>query len=114
MHLFKFALLLVFPFLLQEQDLVQHQVKVKPLPILEKRLSMTIHSAEILESVIARLQANTGENVKYSTYELLPYHAKAKVYEQVTVKEILEHQLQGTPIRYKLQRKKLIIYKSEK
>jgi hypothetical protein len=112
MALFKFALLLVVPFFLQESDSIGNNIK--PLPILERRLSMIVHPTEILESVIYRLQAKTGERIEYNTYELLPYRAKARVYHQLMLKEILDHQFEGTPIQYKIYKKKLVVHKKQK
>lgn len=109
---FKLALLLVIPFLLQEPGSVKK--RNKPLQILEKRLSMTVHPSEILESVISRIEGSTSESIDYRVDDLLPYNAKSKVYEHATVKEIMEDQLHGTPITYRIHKKKLIIYKLEK
>jgi len=112
MTFFKFGLLLVIPFFMQEPDSIRNQTKL--LPILERRLSIIVHPTEILESVLYRLQEKTGESIEYSTYELLPYKAKAKAYTQVILKEILEHQFDGTPFHYKIYKKKLAVHKKEK
>ncbi|MGY4539458.1 hypothetical protein ACVW0P_003892 [Mucilaginibacter sp. UYNi724] len=77
--------------------------------VLDSRITMKVYSAEILESVINRLQASSGQNFEYNTLMLLPYKAKAAEYRDVTVRSILEEQLKGTPMVYEFRKKKLVI-----
>lgn len=77
--------------------------------ILDSRITMKVYSAEILESVIGRIAANTGQYIKFNTLMLLPYKAKAADYRDVTVRNILEEQLKDTPMVYVFQKKKLTI-----
>lgn len=80
--------------------------------LLDTRLNITFYAAEILESVVNRIGADTGQSLIFDTLQLLPYKAKAKVYNNTTVKEILDDQLAGTPFKYRMNRKKqLEIYK---
>ena len=58
--------------------------------ILKIRVTFNIHPAETLESVIKRLENETGQHIMYSTLMLLPYKSKAKDYKDVTVQEILD------------------------
>lgn len=81
--------------------------------ILDRPVTMKVYSAEILESVINRLCADTGLDIKYSTMMLLPYRAKARDYNAITVREILDDQLAGTPIKYQLLKKGLRLYNAE-
>ena len=84
----------------------------RPSP-LETRLSITFYYAEILESVANRVGVNTGQTILFDTIELLPFRAKAREYKNITVKEILNEQLAGTPFKYRVNRKKqLEIYKA--
>lgn len=83
--------------------------KQQKLTVMDSRITMKVYSAEILESVINRLQANSGQNFEYNTLMLLPYKAKAAEYRDVTVRSILEEQLKGTPMVYEFRKKKLVI-----
>lgn len=78
--------------------------------ILDRPVTMTVYGAEILESVINRLCVDTMQDIKFNTTMLLPYRAKARDYKDITVREILEDQLAGTPIKYQLSTKGLILY----
>jgi hypothetical protein len=82
-------------------------------PLLETRVTMKVYAAEILESVINRLNMETGANIHYSTLMLLPFKAKARDYKNVCVKDILKDQLTGTPLDYQLLKKSLTIYNAE-
>jgi len=85
----------------------------KPLP-LEKRITITFYAAEILESVANRVGLESRQTIIFNVQELLPYKAKARVYNDVTVKDILDDQLSGTPFKYRMNRKKqLEIYKPQ-
>lgn len=77
--------------------------------VLDKLVTMKVYSAEILESVINRLQADTGTPIDLNVQMLLPYMAKAADYKNVTVKAILEEQLGGTTLTYQIKKKKLTI-----
>ncbi len=82
--------------------------------LLDTRLTITFYAAEILESVVNRIGADTGQTIIFDTMKLLPYKAKARVYNNATVKEILDEQLAGTPFEYRMNRKKqLEIYQAE-
>ncbi len=71
---------------------------------------MKVYAAEILESVINRLNTETGADIRYSTLMLLPFKAKARDYKNVFIKDILKDQFTGTPLDYKLLKKSLTIY----
>jgi hypothetical protein len=62
---------------------------------------MNVYAAEILESVIMRINANIGADIRYSTLMLLPFKAKARDYKNACVKDILKDQLAGTALDYK-------------
>lgn len=74
--------------------------------LLDTRLTITFYAAEILESVVNRVGVETGQSIIFDTMKLLPYKAKAKTYDNATVKDILDDQLAGTPFKYRLTRKK--------
>lgn len=82
-------------------------------PLLDTKVTLKIYATEILESVITRLNAEVGTDIRYSSLMLLPFKAKARDYCNVSVKEILEDQLAGTPLKYKLVKKLLTIYNAE-
>lgn len=88
-------------------------VQKQGLTILDKSVTMKVYSAEILESVINRLCIDSMQDIKFSSMMLLPYRAKARDYKDKTVKSILDDQLDGTPIRYQLTKKGLILYNAE-
>jgi hypothetical protein len=77
--------------------------------VLDSRVTMTVYSAEILESVISRLATNAGQSFEFNTLILSPYKAKAADYNNVTVKSILDEQLKDTPIVYEFRKSKLAI-----
>jgi hypothetical protein len=81
--------------------------------LLETKVTMKIYASEILESVILRINADTGANIRYSTLMLLPFKAKAREYQNISVREILDDQLTGTPLKYKLLKKVLTIYNAQ-
>ena len=81
--------------------------------LLDRPVTMKVYSAEILESVINRIGLNTGQDIKFNTIMLLPYRAKAREYKDITVREILNDQLKGTPMKYQLLDNGLIIYNAE-
>lgn len=83
------------------------------LALLDRHVTMKVYSAEILESVINRLCVDTMQDIKFNTMMLLPYRAKARDYQGVTVRDILNDQLNGTPIKYKLLKQDLILYNAE-
>lgn len=85
----------------------------EPATLLETKVTIRIYAAEILESVISRINVETGQNIRYNTVMLLPFKAKAWDYRNVSVKEILEDQLAGTPLKYKLLKKSFTIYSAE-
>jgi hypothetical protein len=80
--------------------------------ILDKKITMTVHPSEILESVVFRLQSNSGEKIDYNTYLLLPHKAKAKDYREVSLRSILDEQLQGTGFTYRMVKGRLSICKA--
>lgn len=85
-------------------------VQKQGLTILDKPITMKVYSAEILESVINRLCVDSMQDIQFNTMMLLPYRAKARDYKDKTVKSILDDQLAGTPIKYQLTKKGLILY----
>ncbi len=82
-------------------------------PLLETRITLKVYASEILESVIMRINAETGADIRYSTLMLLPFKAKARDYKNVCVKDILKDQLTGTPLEYQLLKKSLTIYNAQ-
>ncbi|MDB5111962.1 MAG: hypothetical protein JWR67_3076 [Mucilaginibacter sp.] len=78
--------------------------------LLETKVTLKIYSAEILESVIMRLEMETGQHITYSTLMLLPYKAKARDYKDITVKDILNEQLSDTPFKYRMGKNQLEIF----
>lgn|GEM_PF-6120730 len=78
--------------------------------LLNHRVTMQVHSAEILESVVGRLNTRLGGRITWDTRMLSPYKAKAATYQQTAVSAILDDQLSGKPIRYKEKRGKILIY----
>ena len=82
--------------------------------LLDRRLTITFYAAEILESVANRVGVDAGQTILFDTMKLLPYKAKAREYKNVTIREILDDQLAGTPFKYRVNRKKqLEIYKPQ-
>src|ERR1700744_2123346 len=78
--------------------------------LLTTRVTLKIYGAETLESVIMRIECETGQHIRYSTLMLLPYRAKARDYQGISVKEILDEQLSGIPIKYQAGKKQLELY----
>lgn len=78
--------------------------------LLDKRFTITFYAAEILESVIMRIEVETGQHIRYNTLMLLPYKAKARDYKNISVKDILDDQLSDTPIKYQAGKKQLELY----
>lgn len=74
--------------------------------LLERPVNMKIYAAEILESVMNRVGVETGQTIVFNVLQLTPYKATARNYHNVTVREVLDDQLSGTPFRYMLNRKK--------
>jgi acetyltransferase-like isoleucine patch superfamily enzyme len=56
---------------------------------------------------------NEGQEIRFNTLMLLPYRAKAREYKHVTLKEILDDQIAGTPIEYQLLKRGMILYNAE-
>jgi len=83
------------------------------LTVLDRVVTMQVYGAEILESVINRLCVDSMQDIKFDTMMLLPYRAKARDYKEVTVRKILDDQLEGTPIKYRLSNNGLILYNAE-
>ena len=80
--------------------------------MLEKKISIIVYPTEILESVIYRLQLSVGTTFEFNIRVLAPYQAKGTSYKDVSLKQILDHQLAGTPLKYKLKKGKLVLYHS--
>lgn len=78
--------------------------------ILDLKLNIEIYAVETLESVIFRLQAQTGQPIDYTTRLLMPYKAKAAHYKDTTLREILTDQLANTPVRYYIRRRQVVLY----
>ena len=73
---------------------------------LEMRVNLKVYTGEILESVMNRLGIDTEQTIVFSVWELLPYPAKAREYHDTTVREILDDQLSGTLLKYRINKKK--------
>lgn len=82
----------------------------QPKGILDKRLTMHVYPVEILESVIVRLNSQLDGRFTWDSRMLSPYKAKEADYREQSVREILDDQLSGTPIRYAVTKQKLVIY----
>lgn len=80
--------------------------------MLEKKINISVYPAEILESVIYRLQLSVGTTFEFDVRMLEPYQAKGSNYKDVSLKQILDHQLAGTPLKYKLKKGNLVLYHS--
>ena len=80
--------------------------------MLEKKINIMVYQKEILESVIYRLQLSVGTTFEFDVRMLAPYQAKESNYKDVSLKQILDHQLAGTPLKYKLRKRKLVLYHS--
>lgn len=78
-------------------------------PILQTKITMKVYAAEILESVILRLQSDIDHPIEFSTRMLSPYRAKAAEYKDATLETILKEQLAGTPLTYQIKKTKLTI-----
>ena len=72
---------------------------------------MIVHPQEILESVIFRLKEETGR-IEYSSLMLAPFKAKVIHYKNATVRQILDQQLEGTSIQYRLKGNTILIVNS--
>jgi len=78
--------------------------------ILDRRLTMQVYPVEILESVINRLDGHLNGKITWDSRMLSPYKAKAADYREQSIREILDDQLSGTPIRYDVRKQKVVIY----
>lgn len=75
---------------------------------LDMKVSLKVHPQEILESVIFRLKEETA-NIEYSSIMLAPFKAKVTNYKNTTMRQILNEQLEGTGIEYKLKGNTVIL-----
>ncbi|MBE7176145.1 MAG: hypothetical protein INR69_07060 [Mucilaginibacter polytrichastri] len=85
-----------------------------PVSVLDSMLSTTVYSNENLESVILRLANMTNISIGFRPSALLPFHAKAQTYHDVSLRSVLDNQLEDTPIGYRFQYGRIELYfKSE-
>ncbi|MGO1595936.1 MAG: hypothetical protein ACTHYC_05740 [Sphingobacterium sp.] len=70
--------------------------------VLDSHVTMRVYGAERLESVIFRLQVNADIKIGFTPQQLSGYMAKSADYDGVTLRTVLEEQLEGTPFEYRL------------
>lgn len=76
---------------------------------LDQKVSISVHPAETLESIIFRLGNNSGQKINYSSLQLLPYKAKTSEYKQAPLGTILEEQLSGTRLTVRIKKRQIWI-----
>lgn len=84
----------------------------QPDDMLRRKITMTVHSSEILESVVYRLYLQTNIKIDFNVRMLAPYLARPAVYKNTALKDILDHQFKETQIRYLLKNEKLVLYQA--
>lgn len=82
--------------------------------LLNKKLNLDVYASERLESILFRLELHTESRITFEVQEMFSYKAKPAKYENALLKEILDEQLADTPFRYKLYKRKLLIYNAAK
>ena len=92
----------------------QSAIKVSPKPdILDMSVTMTVHAAETLESVIFRLDSFTGQRIEFSNKALQGYRAKAADYQNIPLRQILKEQLAGTDFNFHVDKKRIWLIKGK-
>lgn len=79
--------------------------------LLDQKLSLNVHGAERLESVIFRIESLVNTRIIFNLHDFDSYKARANNYKEVSVKQILEEQLASTPLTYQMKGVKLFILK---
>jgi len=89
-------------------------LKVSPKPdILNMSVTMTVHAAETLESVIFRLDSFTGQRIEFSNQSLQGYRAKAANYQNIPLRQILQEQFTGTDFSFYINKKRIWVTKGK-
>lgn len=78
--------------------------------VLDEKVSLTVYKAETIESVVFRLAQLTGKRFGYRSSLLSQFKGKHAEYEQATVKDVLDDQLDGTLLSYRIKKKQLEIF----
>lgn len=92
----------------------QSAIKVSPKPdILDMSVTMTVHAAETLESVIFRLDSFTGQRIEFSSQSLQGYRAKAADYQNIPLRQILREQFTGTDFSFHVDKKRVWVTKGK-
>lgn len=78
--------------------------------LLQRKIHITVHQAETLESVVLRIYTETRTNIDFSSALLAPYRAKAADYKGISLGIILKEQLKDTPIKYRIRGNTLTLY----
>lgn len=81
--------------------------------MLNLTVSMKVHAAETLESVIFRLDSFTGQRIEFSSQSLQGYRAKAADYQNIPLRQILQEQLTGTDFSFHVDKKRVWVTKGK-
>ncbi|MFC3197107.1 hypothetical protein ACFOET_05755 [Parapedobacter deserti] len=98
--------------LLPSEKVFPEAVSASP-DVLTTEVSLNVYAQETLESVLFRLHTITRCPMLWDARMLADCRAKPATYRLVPLKTILAEQLEGTPIRYELKKKKLVFYRAK-
>lgn len=87
-----------------------HHLFYRPTPILDSKISIKLNNGLLLESLVVWLYEKEQHSISIYTDLLSGYFVAPKLYEEVSIREVLSEQFKYTPIRFKERGNCLQIY----